>query len=165
MMWVCAQSVDMSSRKSFSWTDFYLKFENMGSVNFPWMSPDCPSLLFTMFSSPPFQTSTRNHTYILHHLPSPLLPFPPSPLPPCTSLIPITPTFPSSSSALALALDPTCAPCSGWWGRRRSTSARVETGTSAPSAAGGRKSGARGFSGLSHLDSSALAFQKRFSHA
>lgn len=79
---------------------------------------------------------------------TPFFPWPP--VPPCTSLITIALTFPSSSSCT----DPTCAPCSGWWGRRRSTSARVETGTSAPSVAGRRKS---------HLDNRALAFQERCS--
>lgn len=119
------------------------------------LSANCsPSLCSLSFLSKP---STLQHRYIAHCPRSPLLPSPHSHLPACTSLLTNTPTL-SSSYAVVLVTDPTCAPCSGWWGRRRSTSARVGTGTSAPSAAGGRKSGAGGVSRLSQLHSGVLAF-------
>lgn len=96
-----------------------------------WLFIHCYSLCSHLLL---FQTSNLNHTSHLYFTP-PALSSPPS------HLFTNTPTFPSSSSSVALVTDPTCAPCSGWLGRRKSTSARVETGTSAPSVAGGRKSG------------------------
>lgn len=101
-------------------------------------------------------------SYLHSPKPSPLLVIP-SPLPSPPLLSPLlssyapttllTCTFPSSTSAshfpyrsiisrpyLPLLTGPMCAPCSRSWGPRRSTSARVGTGTKAPSAARRRKS-------------------------
>lgn len=133
------------------------KFVNVCMVNFPWTSPLCSLQSFTLLPVLPLKTLYPTTPLHCTLPPPPLLPSPHSYLPACTSPLTNTPTL-SSSYAVVLVTDPTCAPCSGWWGRRRSTSARVGTGTSAPSAAGGRKSGTGGVSRLSQLHSGVLAF-------